>query len=117
MANTVAPAAKNHVMNGSAKCWIKFRGTSTVVIRESFNVTSITDNGTGKYTVTINSNMDSSHYSVTYKAGAFFDGANSIREIETPTQNTGSMQLYSGTDTSAHNDAAGYYAHVMGDYS
>ena len=117
MANTIAPAPQNHVMNGSAKLWIKFRGNSTVVIRDSFNVSSITDNGTGKYTVTINSNMVNSHYAVTYKAGNTFDGNNNLREIECPTQNTGSMQLYSGTSTSAANDAPNYHAHVMGDYA
>ena len=117
MANTVAPAAQNHVMNGSAKLWIKFRGNSTVIIRDSFNVSSITDSGTGKYTVTINSNMVNTHYAVTYKGGNAYDGANSVREIETPTQNTGSMVLYSGTTTSAHNDAPNYHAHIMGDYS
>ena len=39
------------VINGSAKAWVNFNGTGTVAIRASFNVSSITDNGTGNYTV------------------------------------------------------------------
>ena len=39
------------VVNGSAKAWVNFNGTGTVAIREGFNVSSITDNGTGDYTV------------------------------------------------------------------
>ena len=117
MANTVAPAAQNHVMNGSAKCWIKFRGTSTVVVRDSFNVSSLTDNGTGRYTVNINSNMSNIHYSVTYKAGNFYDGANSIREVETPTTTAGTCQLYGGATTTALADVPAYFAHMMGDYA
>ena len=35
----------------AAKAWVNFNGTGTVAIRESGNVTSITDNGTGDYTV------------------------------------------------------------------
>jgi hypothetical protein len=33
------------------RAWVNFNGTGTVAIRASFNVTSITDNGTGNYTV------------------------------------------------------------------
>jgi len=33
------------------RAWVNFNGTSTVAIRASGNVTSITDNGTGNYTV------------------------------------------------------------------
>lgn len=40
-----------NVINGSAKAWVNFNGTGTVAIRGSFNVSSITDNGTGNYTV------------------------------------------------------------------
>lgn len=33
------------------RAWVNFNGTGTVAIRASFNVSSITDNGTGNYTV------------------------------------------------------------------
>ena len=36
---------------GTAKAWVNFNGTGTVAIRASYNVSSITDNGTGDYTV------------------------------------------------------------------
>jgi hypothetical protein len=35
----------------TAKAWVNFNGTGTVAIRASGNVSSITDNGTGDYTV------------------------------------------------------------------
>ena len=35
----------------AAKVWVNFNGTGTVAIRESGNVSSITDNSTGNYTV------------------------------------------------------------------
>jgi hypothetical protein len=41
----------NTVINGSAKSWVNFNGTGTVAIRQAFNVSSITDNGVGNYTV------------------------------------------------------------------
>lgn len=51
------------VINGSAKAWVNFNGTSTVAIRASFNVTSITDNGTGNYTVNFTNAMTDANYS------------------------------------------------------
>ena len=35
----------------TAKAWVNFNGTGTVAIRSSYNVSSITDNGTGNYTI------------------------------------------------------------------
>jgi len=35
----------------TAKAWVKWQGTSTVAIISSFNVSSVTDNGTGDWTV------------------------------------------------------------------
>ena len=46
------------------KAWVNFNGTSTVSIRDSFNVASITDNGTGKYTVNLTTDMDNTNYAV-----------------------------------------------------
>ena len=40
-----------------AKSWINFNGSGTIAIRDSFNVSSITDNGTGDYTVNFTNNM------------------------------------------------------------
>jgi len=46
------------------RAWVNFNGTGTVAIRASGNVTSITDNGTGDYTVNFTTAMPDSNYSV-----------------------------------------------------
>jgi hypothetical protein len=46
LATTAFVRADNNV-----KAWVNFNGTGTVAIRTSFNVSSITDNGTGDYSV------------------------------------------------------------------
>ena len=48
----------------TAKAWVNFNGTSTVAIRDSHNVSSITDNGTGQYGVNFTGNMTNTNYSV-----------------------------------------------------
>lgn len=51
------------VVDGSAKAWVNFNGTGTVAIRRAFNVSSITDNGTGDYTVNFTNAMVDANYS------------------------------------------------------
>jgi hypothetical protein len=45
------------------RAWVNFNGTGTVAIRASGNVTSITDNGTGTYTVNFTTAMPDANYS------------------------------------------------------
>ena len=47
----------------AAKAWVNFDGTGTIAARDSFNVASLTDNGTGDYTVNFNSSMSNNSYS------------------------------------------------------
>lgn len=47
------------------RAWVNFNGTGTVAIRASGNVTSITDNGTGDYTVNFTTAMPDANYSTT----------------------------------------------------
>jgi len=55
-------------MTGIAKAWVNFNGTGTVAIRGSFNVSSITDNGTGDYTVNFTTAMPNANYVITGSA-------------------------------------------------
>ena len=47
---------------GLCKAWVNFNGTGTVAIRAAFNVSSITDNGTGQYTVNFTVAMPDVNY-------------------------------------------------------
>lgn len=44
------------------RAWVNFNGTGTVAIRASFNVSSITDNGTGNYNVNFTTAMPDADY-------------------------------------------------------
>lgn len=48
------------------RAWVNFNGTGTVAIRASGNVSSITDNGTGDYTVNFTTAMSDASYGVSY---------------------------------------------------
>ena len=47
-----------------AKAWVNFNGTGTVAIRASGNVSSITDGGTGVYTVNFTTALTDANYSI-----------------------------------------------------
>jgi len=51
------------------RAWVNFNGTGTVAIRASGNVSSITDNGTGNYTVNFTTAMPDANYAVVVTAG------------------------------------------------
>ena len=54
----------SYVVNGSAKAWINMNGQGTIAARDSLNVSSLTDNGTGDYTVNFSSAMADANYSI-----------------------------------------------------
>lgn len=61
-----------------ARAWVNFNGTGTVAIRESVNISSITDNGTGNYTLNFTTAMPDANY-VVLMAGR--DGAGQVGTI------------------------------------
>ena len=52
----------------AARAWVNFNGTGTVAIRASGNVSSITDNGTGDYTVNFTTAMSDANYAANITA-------------------------------------------------
>ena len=60
----------------AARAWVNFNGTGTVAIRASGNVSSITDNGVGDYTVNLTTALASGNYAT---VGAAQRGASNSR--------------------------------------
>ena len=58
-----------------AKAWVNFNGTGTVAIRGSYNISSLTDNGTGYYSINFSSNMTDVNYSAVGMAHEATDSA------------------------------------------
>lgn len=91
--NTASGTSHNHALTGelvettagsplyyAARAWVNFNGTGTVSIRNSVNVTSITDHNVGEYTVNFSTAMPDALYAVSGSAGGtsvqfFFNGA------------------------------------------
>jgi len=52
------------------RAWVNFNGTGTIAIRGSANVSSITDNGTGDYTMNFTTAMPDTGYSAVGTCGS-----------------------------------------------
>jgi hypothetical protein len=61
---------------GTAKAWVCFVGTGTVTIAASHNVTSVTDNGVGDYSVNITTAFSSANYAGVVSASTTASGSN-----------------------------------------
>lgn len=64
------------------RAWVNFNGTGTVAIRASFNVSSITDNGVGDYTVNFTNALPDANY---VWSGGGCDELNTFASNSTPT--------------------------------
>jgi len=59
---SVIPGGTTLLPEFQCRAWVNFNGTGTVAIRASGNVSSITDNGTGNYTVNFTTAMPDANY-------------------------------------------------------
>lgn len=66
------------------RAWVNFDGSGVVAIRAQFNVSSITDNGTGDYTVNFTNALADANYSFV----ATSSGQSGVRSWHTPSVDT-----------------------------
>jgi len=69
----------------ACRAWVNFDGTGTVSIRDSGNVSSVTDNGTGFYTVNFATAMPDTNFATACDNG-FNDSTFGIRRIASTRQ-------------------------------
>ena len=106
-----------NLQQGLCKQWIHFNGEGTVAILDSFNTTSITDNGTGDHQVTIASDMANNDFSVSGTICSDVSGTNTAA-IQGPAVNehaVSSYQVYTGSNTTTQDDVAVINLQTMGD--
>ena len=77
---TALSTASGSAPSYSARAWVNFNGTGTVAIRASGNVTSITDNNAGDYTVNFTTAMPDANYAIS----ASTDSASAVDSSRSP---------------------------------
>ena len=86
--------ATTNLQQGLIKCFMDLNGTGTIALRDSFNISSVADNGTGLYTVTIANDFSSINYGYAGSAESATDGQNGRVVCSVSTQSlAGSTKL------------------------
>lgn len=108
-----------NLQQGLCKAWVKFQGTSTAAINDSFNITGITDQGTGQYQFAIANDMSSAHFSTTSSLGNNnSSNAGVNRQEQTGSGAAGTFHFEStetGDTADANQDVEGNSATIHGD--
>jgi len=98
----------------AAKAWVNFAGAGTS-INDSLNISSLADNATGKFTITMSSAMDAVNYTVVtgiQELGTGNTHMTSVRSDVTITTTVFGIATYSGA---SYQDVTLVYDAVQGD--
>ena len=93
---------------GTAKAWANFSGFGTVSIRNSFNISSLTDNGTGDYTLNLTSATPNSNYASTFGSSIF--GSNHPVTSASVRTNPATTSLRTSWGTTGGTGIVGFYS-------
>ena len=103
-----------NTVQGLAKAWLNMNGTGTVAIRDSFNIASITDNGTGDHTGTFTNAMNNDDF-VCAGEGGTESGGTSHMFLCAHTKATGSARVTNLSDGGGAGDRNIHGWMLMGD--
>ncbi len=118
--DTLTDASSNNstpmatVNQGTAKFWVKWNGTGTAAASDSFNSSTLTDNGTGLTTFTFSTNMGNVNYSLA-TTNSSVEANNSQTNFNTATTSTIKMETRSGTAADLLTDTSQNFGQINGD--
>ena len=100
-----------NLQQGLVKAWCKFNGeASSIANDDSFNVSGLTDHGTGQYTITIDNDMANDDYAHTCNGSEqVFSPLNALNTL------AGSVRVYSKNLSDSHIDAQEVSVQITGD--
>ena len=113
-----------NLQQGLAKSWVCLKGSDTFAVRDSFNTTSATDNGSGDYTTTRSNALANGDYATAGICSATGGGDPHYNFIVENSENSGTKirtttalrtYILNARDGQSTNDAPDYSMTFMGD--
>jgi hypothetical protein len=106
----------SRAVSGVAAAWAQFQNYSSNAVNDSFNITSMTDNGVGTVTLNFTNNLVAGQYSSSYGCTATLYGSNNRGRTVTaassnPADNTQIRFLDGATETYFDSNGLSYTAH------
>ena len=109
--NTEKSIDTSFIFNGVSKAWSSFTQVGTTALTDSFNISSLTDDGTGQTDHALTTSMINSTYGV-YQGGfdSTYFGMFSSFQVD-----SSNYRIGFGRDGNAYEDADEVYSHIQGD--
>ena len=116
ISGTAKSVDTDYLVSSIPKSFVGLTGTGTIAIKKSLNITSITDSGTGNYTVTINNDFEDANYTFINGVSWTIGGTNSVygglNSVDTA---AGSYKNCHVNASDAAHDAVVAYSGVIGE--
>ena len=111
-------AATMQLQQGLAKCFINFNGSGTIATRDSLNVASHSDEGTGKYTITFTNAFNNDDYvgsGLSRSPGVASGGSAQFPSTADSDQTTSSVEHYTVNSGGSQADFTHNHVIIHGD--
>ena len=95
------------------RAWVNFNGTGTVAIRASGNVSSITDNGTGQYTINLITAMPDTNFATICTSSRVSTGASGADVVSAYPVSTTSVRVQNNNITPTASDSLFFQAAIF----
>jgi hypothetical protein len=103
LSNGTVSTSTANCIQGSAKAWVSYKGTTTRAINASYNVSSVTFNGTGDYTVNFTNALSDTNYCYVLGSRRETTGFGALVAVpaSNSTKTTTAFQILTGSGTTA----------------
>ena len=98
----------------AAKSWLNLNGDGTIAARDSFNIGSLTDNGTGSYTIAFSNSMSNASYSASGLI-ALTNDAGGYNPLSVADRTTSNYRLDCENNSSSNSDPVSVDSQIYGD--
>ena len=108
-------SAQTSIQQGLAKTWADVDMTGTATLDDSFNVSGLTDHGTGSFTITHNSDMGNGNYVYTAGFNNEVSDASAFIKIHSPSLKVAASAQFLKKENGSAVDCSGNYIAIHGD--
>ena len=104
-----------NLQQGLCKVWADVDMTGTATLDDSFNVSGLTDHGTGSFTITHNSDMGNGNYVYTAGFNNEVSDASAYIKIHSPSDKLAASAKFLKKENGSAADCTGNYIAIHGD--
>lgn len=99
------------------KAWVRFNAVGTLTINDSFNVSSVTDLGTGLFQVNLSADMANSSYALSAQTSEGCNGGDQFTFVDFDSRTTTTFRMSTRNTSGFNKDVDDNNVIVLGDWA